>query len=905
MPQAAASAAYPRDREADVVLRDGSTVRVRPVRADDAVAVHDFLEGLSPESIAFRFFGAADLDWATRFFLDVDYAGSFALLAESGNPRRVIAHAAYARIDDERAEVAFVVSDQWQGHGIATILLAHLAGVAHSRGISTFTAQVLPANHRMVDVFRESGFPVTARSTRDAIEVELPTSLTPEALERFEERERIAAVAAVRSFLEPHSVAVIGASRRRGTVGGEILHNLVQGGFTGNLYAVNPYASTVQGLPAYPSVADLPGPAELAVIVVPAERVLAAARDCSTAGVRALLVVSAGFGESGPEGAERQRQLVEHCRETGMRIVGPNCFGALNTAEPVKLNATFASTQPHPGHIGLLSQSGGVGIAIMTAAARRGIGLSSFVSVGNKADISGNDLLHFWEQDAGTDVALLYLESVGNPRKFARIAPRVARKKPVLAVKSGRSSAGARATSSHTGAMLSASDVTVGALFEQAGVIRADTLPELLDVAELLATQPVPKGDRLVIVTNGGGPGILSADAALAAGISVPELDEGVRDALAARLPPTSSVANPVDMIATATAEDYGRTLSTLIAAGAADAILALYVPALGTDAGAVAQAIRETVEDAPDPPAVAAVFMTDDGPPPELISRRLRIPHFDYPEEAARALAHAARYGRWLARDPGLEAQLGDLRGDEARAIISRALADGESWLSPQRVVGLLDCYGLPLVDTQLVSDASAAAELAGRWRAPIALKAVAPELIHKSDAGGVRLNLTGRRAVLKAAEEMERSVAAAGHELEGLLVQPMAVGGTELIIGVVNDTNFGPVIACGAGGTAAELVRDVAVRITPLRDRDAAEMLRSLRSFPLLNGYRGTPPCDLDALEDILLRVSAMVETHPEIAELDCNPVLAGPQGAQILDARVRVHAAAPAAPIPSLRA
>jgi acetate---CoA ligase (ADP-forming) len=481
---------YPLELAADVVLRDGSTVHVRPVRVTDEPAIRGFLHDVSRESIGFRFFGAADLERVTSWSLDVDYADRLGLVAETGSPSRIIAHAAYVRIDEHRAEVAFLVADSWQGRGISTIMLAHLAAAADRHGIITFTAEVLPANHRMIDVFRQSGFPIKTRVTRDAIEIELPTSLSADAITRFEERERTAAIAAVSRFLVPRSIAVVGASRRRATIGGEILHNIIDGGFTGAVYPVNEHADVVQDLSAYRSVSHLPEPVDLAVIVVPADRVLEVARDCACAGVRALLVISAGFAEAGEAGAQRQRELLSVCRAAGMRLIGPNCLGVLNTASEVRLNATFAAHTAPPGNVGFLSQSGGVGVAIIEAARRLGVGLSSFVSVGNKADLSSNDLLEYWEQDPHTAVVLLYLESFGNPRKFARVARRFARSKPILAVKSGRSAAGARATSSHTGALLAASDVTVDALFHQAGVIRTDTLHELFDVAALVANQP-------------------------------------------------------------------------------------------------------------------------------------------------------------------------------------------------------------------------------------------------------------------------------------------------------------------------------------------------------------------------------------------------------------------------------
>ncbi len=536
---------YPWEREADVVLRDGATVHVRPVRADDGPEIHKFLEALSARSIGFRFFGTPNLDWATSWSLDVDYSDRFALVAEGGSPHAILAHAAYMRIDATRAEVAFMVADAWQGRGISTILLAHLAEVAERHGISTFVAEVLPHNHRMIDVFRQSGFPAELRSRPDYLEVELPTSLSPAALARFHERERIGAVAAVRSFLEPSSVAVIGASRQRGTIGGEILHNLLAAEFNGPVYAVNDKGDVVQSLPAQRSVGDIPDPVELAVVAVPAEHVVAAARECADAGVQALLVISSGFAEIGAAGAARQRDLLDACRGAGVRIVGPNCLGALNTSPEVRLNATFAEPAAVPGGVGFMSQSGGVGIAIIEAASRLGIGLSSFVSVGNKCDLSGNDFLQYWEQDERTRLVLLYLESFGNPRKFARIARRVTATKPVLAVKSGRSGAGARATSSHTGAMLSASDVTVDALFEQAGVIRTDTMSELFDVAAFLSAQPLPRGDRVAIVTNGGGPGILCADTCQACGVEIRELPTDVQARLREFLPEGAAVETP------------------------------------------------------------------------------------------------------------------------------------------------------------------------------------------------------------------------------------------------------------------------------------------------------------------------------------------------------------------------
>src|SRR4051794_32591544 len=505
----------------DVALRDGSTIRVRPTVPEDFDAVKVFLEGLSERSRWLRFFGAGpNLTDAAN--MAVTPERSVSLVAVTGG--RVVAHGMYIRETPDAAEVAFAVADDRQGYGIATIMLAHLAELAEAEGIHTFTALVMPDNHRMIGVFRESGYPVDVRSAPDAIEVSFPTSLAPEGRRRFEDRERRTAVAAVAAVLRPASVAVVGASPRRGTVGGEPLHTLVAGGFAGPLYAVNPHADEIDGVPAFPAVRDLPGPVEMAVIAVPAADVVETARACGEIGVRGLVVLSGGFAEIGEEGVARQRELMRICRAAGMRVVGPNCLGVLNTDPPTSLNATFAPGVPPAGRVAFVSQSGAFGIAAIDLAAERSIGLAAFVSAGDKADLSGNDFLQFWEGDERADAILLYLESFGNPRKFGRIARRVSASKPVIAVKSGRTAAGQRAASSHTGAMVAASDTTVDALFAHAGVIRTETIGEMFDVAGLLSRQPLPRGDRVAVVTNAGGPGTLCADALAAHGLHVEAL---------------------------------------------------------------------------------------------------------------------------------------------------------------------------------------------------------------------------------------------------------------------------------------------------------------------------------------------------------------------------------------------
>jgi acetate---CoA ligase (ADP-forming) len=894
-----ATTPYPEHLEADVVLRDGSTVRVRPLRPEDEEALHRFLDSLSVDSRWLRFFGGADMARQAQAAAAVDYRDRYGMVATSGADGRILAHAEYVRIDDDRAEVAFEIADSEQGRGLGTILLAHLATAAEANGIATFEAEVLPHNHKMIGVFRESGFPVELHSMPDAITIELPTSVSDDGLERFDRRDRIAATAAVESFLNPSTVAVIGASRERGTVGGEIFHNLLSASFSGPVYPVNPHARVVQSVPAYSSVEDIPEPVDMAVIVVPGEYVVGVARQCGEKGVRSLVVISAGFSEIGDEGMQRQAELLSVCREYGMRLVGPNCLGVLNTDPAVSLNATFAPTFPEAGRIGFMSQSGALGLAMIDSARARGLGLSSFVSVGDKADISGNDLLNYWEGDDRTGLVLLYLESFGNPRRFARIARRVARTKPVVAVKSGRSKAGARATSSHTGALIAASDVNVDALFHQSGVVRTETLGELLDVASLLANQPTPEGNRVAILTNSGGPGIMCADACESDDLEVVALSDSTCQALREFLPAESGLANPVDMLATASGEDYKRTILTVAADEQVDAIVAIFTPPLVTQPRDVGSAIRAAAQELPRQIPLLAVFISSEGAPPELHGGGPRVPAFTFPEEAARALARAARYGAWRARDPGVVPDFEDCRGSEAAAVLAEALTRGPGWLNPGEVTRLLGCYGIPIAESRLVRSPADVGQAADEMGGQVVIKAVAPSLVHKTEAGGVRVGIAGRSEASRAAHEIGESVQSAGYRCEAFLVQRQVPGGVEMLVGEVNDPLFGPVVACGAGGVTAEVLKDVQVRITPLTDRDADEMVRSLRIFPLLEGYRGGPRADIEGLEEMVLRVGALVEAHPELVEMDCNPVIATPDGPVVVDARVRVEPAPPRRP------
>ncbi len=888
--------AYP----ADVVLRDGSTVRIRPVRAEDRDAILGMLRSLSPESRELRFFSrATDLAGEADRAVDCDGTERVGLVAVTGLDSRIVAHAGYYGRVGESAEVAFAVADELQGHGIATILLGQLSELAERNAVGPFEALVAPENARMIEVLRESGLPVRTRTEPGWIRFEFPTSLSETATLRYEQREAIAARAALRSFLAPNAVAVIGASRERGTIGGAILHGLVEFGFTGPVYPVNPKASSVGSIRAYPSILDVPGPVDLAVVVVPASVVAQVARECAEKRVRALVIISAGFSEIGPVGVARQREVLEICRAAGMRVIGPNCMGIMNTDPAVRLNATFAPLTPPEGRIGFLSQSGALGIAVIDHAAQRDLGLSSFISGGNKADISGNDALQYWEADPRTDVILLYLESFGNPRKFARITRRLTRTKPIVAVKSGRSVAGSRATSSHTGALVATSDVTVDALFRDAGVIRTDTLAELFDVAELLVDQPLPAGRGVGILTNAGGPAILCTDACEARGLRVPALSAATQTELRGFLPEDAAVSGPVDMIASATGEQYARAIHAIATDEAVHSLIVLFTPPLVTRPEEVASAIREAVRTLPRRIPVLSVFLSAKGVPKEMRENGVRIPAYTYPEDAARALAHVVEYAEHRARPEGEVPALADARRDEASSILARALARGGGWLEPDEVRALFLSWRLPLVRTEVVSTALEAARVAATMDVPVALKAIAPGVVHKTEAGAVRLGVAPSEVATAAAEIASRIAGSGGH-LTGFVVQPMAASGVEMIVGVVNDPLFGPVVACGAGGTAVELLKDVKVHLTPLTDLDASEMIRSLATFPLLEGYRGAPRTDVAALEDVVLRIAAMADEHPEIAELDANPVIVSGQGATIVDARVRVAPPASVRPL-----
>jgi acetyl coenzyme A synthetase (ADP forming)-like protein len=721
----------------------------------------------------------------------------------------------------------------------------------------------------------------------------------------------------IESVFRPRSVAVIGASRERGSIGAEIFHNLLEHGFAGAVYPVNPKAQVVQSVRAYPSVSDLPEAPELAVVVVPAPFVAGVLEACGKKGVKAAIVISAGFKEVGGEGLRLENEMVEIVRRHGMRLIGPNCLGVLNTESAVRVDATFAPTYPPAGHVALSSQSGALGLAILDLAKELNVGISHFASVGNKADVSANDLIEFWEQDPGTSVILLYLESFGNPRRFIEIARRVGLTKPIVAVKSGRTSAGARAASSHTGSLAGA-DTAVDALCTQCGVTRVDTMEELFDVAMLLANQPVPRGNRVGIVTNAGGPGIMASDACETHGMEVPILEDATMAALRGVLAKEAAVRNPVDMIASASPAAYEKTVELVARDPRVDSVMVLYVPPIVTTPEEVADAIVRGTQAAraaaaargePAKP-VLACFMGSHGVAEGMLSlQESHIPSYTFPESAAMALARAVRYGRWKSEAEGHPRVFMDvdragaakvLAGARARAGGADAGPNSRTWLTPEEACALLGAYGIACAGSRFAASAGEAAAAARAVGFPVAIKLASPTITHKSDLGGVVLDVRDEPAAREAYQGIARRLAEKGvrEQMSGVTVQAMVKEGVETIVGVTLDRAFGPLLMFGLGGVNVELLKDVAFRVQPLTDRDAREMVRSVRGFPLLEGYRGAPACDVAAIEETLLRLSQMLGEQEGIAEMDMNPlkVLAPGKGCIVVDARVAVVAGSP---------
>ncbi|HSI98166.1 MAG TPA: GNAT family N-acetyltransferase, partial [Gaiellaceae bacterium] len=777
---------------ADVILRDGTTLRLRPPRNDDADALLDFFVELSKRSLYLRFHGYPRLGpHLVERLLEPNWTERGALLGtftEEGD-ERIVAVANYERLrDPTAAEAAFAVTDAYQRRGIGTRLVEQLAERAGREGIERFVAEVLPDNRGMLGVFEALGFELSRTLAGGEIEIQFPIALTELYEQRVDERDHVAVTASLRPFFEPRSVAVVGASRRRGSIGGELFRNVVEADFAGAAYPVNRDGNPVAGVRGYRSVAEIPDDVDLAVICLPAAAVLDAARDALGARVKALVVISAGFAEIGREGAARQDELLALVRGYGARLIGPNCLGI--TAAGPSLNATFAGRPAPSGNIGFSSQSGALGLALLEAAVPRGLGLSAFVSIGNKADVSTNDLLEWWEDDERTEAILLYVESFGNPRRFGRIARRVARRKPILAMKSGTSASGQRAASSHTAA-LAGSEAAVDALFHQAGVIRATSLEELIDAATLLSSQPRLSGRSVALLTNAGGLGILCADACEAAGLDLPSLADDTVAALRSELPAEASVANPVDMLGGATADTYAAVLPLLLADPGVDAVIVLFVPAVSATADEVAEAIVRASSTADADKPTLAVIVSSEGIPNALRGSRHVAP-FTYPESAARAVGHAAERAEWLRRPQGTVPQLDGIDREAAHAVVAAVLEGTEDrWLDPASTRALLLAYGLPLVPERVAEAADEAAAVAVELGFPIVVKTAAAGA-HKTETGGVALDLADQEAVREATRRIGTPV----------VVQPMITGGAELLAGVVQDPVFGPLVAFGPGG-------------------------------------------------------------------------------------------------------
>ncbi|EMD23823.1 bifunctional acetate--CoA ligase family protein/GNAT family N-acetyltransferase [Amycolatopsis azurea] len=862
---------YPREWEADVLLSDGGTVHLRPVIPSDADGLVAFHGRLSERTRYFRYFGAypripqRDLDR----FSTVDHHDRVAFVALLGDD--IVAVGRYERLDHgPSAEVAFVVDDAHQGRGLGSILLEHLAAAASESGLRRFVAEVLAENAAMVRVFRDAGYQVSREIEEGVLHLEFDIDPTEESLAVARSREQAAEARSVHNLLHPKSVAVIGASTDPTKIGYVALTNLLSADFAGTVYPVNPEHKSVRGVRAYPSVVDIPDAVDLALVAVPAEAVESVLDGALAKGVKTLLIVSGGFAEAGPHGLHAELRLVGEARAHGMRVVGPNALGVLNTDASVRLNATLAPRLPARGRTGFFCQSGALGTAILADAEARGLGLSTFVSAGNRADVSGNDLLQYWETDPATDLVLLYLESFGNPRKFARLARRLARTKPVVAVKSGRHAV--RPQLAATSAEVD--EASVQALFEQAGVVRVDTLAQLFDTALVFAHQPLPAGPRIAIVGNSSAIGLLAADTARAHGLRL--------------------TADPVDVGPQASPEEFAAAVREALNSPETDALVVVFVPPLAIPGTAYARALREAVVEMDKNKPIVSTFLAVEGVPDELavlsedgVPTRGSVPSYPSPERAVNALARVVRYAAWRQRPQGNLVRPAGLHAEQAQVIVGELLSgeDGKTTLlSDDDVVRLLGCYGIDVVPFQVVTSAEEAVKAAEDLGFPVTLKAVDERLRGRPDLAGVRLDLSSSDGVRRAYLDLR--------EISGddeVYVQRMAPKGLSCVIGLQDDPSFGSLVSFGLSGLVSTLLGDRAYRAVPLTDVDAATLLREPRTSPLLTGYRGDEPADLAALQDIVLRVAALAEDNPEVRSMTLDPILASPDGAFVANARI----------------
>jgi acyl-CoA synthetase (NDP forming)/GNAT superfamily N-acetyltransferase len=868
------------------LLADGTTLTIRAAGPEDYEPVRQLHEAMSPDNLYFRFFSASKAS-AEREAQRVCLKGGPGLVALLGLlGDEVVGVASYElTTDPAAAELALAVADDMHRHGIATLLLEHLVSLARARGVKVLVADVLPDNYTVLRVLSDAGLAVRRKYDEGVVELSMPVprnAALGEAstwLDAVAGRDKQADVASLEPLLAPRSVAVVGVSHRPGSVGRTILLNIRDAGFAGPLYAVSPHGGDIEGIPCIPSVAELPEAPDLAVVAVPAARVVAAAEECGRRGVGSLVVITSDLTPS------QESDLLAVTRRGSMRLVGPNSFGV--AVPGIGLGATFGVPRPSPGRTGLVVQSGAVGAALVEQFSRLGIGISSCVSVGDELDVSGSDMLLWWEADDTTKLAVIYLESFGHPRRFARTARRVTAKIPVLTVHAGRSGPGQRAAASHTAAA-AAPLITRQALFEQAGIVATTGFGELLDAAVLMASQPIPAGRVVAIVSNGGGAGVLAADACAEAGLAVATTTPGTRNRLREVLPPGSALVGPVDTTDAVSAEAFREALHIAAAQDGVDALIALVVRRGPAD-------LISVLADGRLPVPVTAVvlgqleairLLPGDGTGPGGGS----VPAYAYPEAAARALARAARYGSWRSRPAGTVPELGNLRVADAQSIIDSFLArmPGGGWLSAGEADDLLRCYGIPMVEFRRAGNADMAVGAAARLGGHVVIKADVPGLLHKTDAGAVELDLRGADEVRAA---MSRLQARFGGRMSGVLVEPMITGGVETIVGVVQEPVFGPVVVFGLGGVATDVLGDHAARLAPLTGADADDLIHSIRAAPALLGRSGRPAADIGAVRDTLLRVSRLADDLPQVAELDLNPVIARPDGVVAVDARIHV--------------
>jgi acyl-CoA synthetase (NDP forming)/GNAT superfamily N-acetyltransferase len=875
---------YPAHWEADVVLRDGGTAHLRPISLDDAGRLVEFYDEVSPRSKYYRFFAAMPTlsEREVRRFVDVDHHDRVALVLTIAD--RIIAVGQFERLPTEQggrdhAEVAFLVQDRHQHRGIGQLLLEHLAQVGREVDVAGFVAEILPDNRGMLQVFREAGYQVSGGFEDGVVAMRFPIDATVTSLGVMVAREHRADTASVQRFLGARSVAVIGASRRAESVGRALVRNLVHGDFQGRLYAVNPTADAVSGVPAYPSITDVPDPVDIAVVAVPAAAVPDVLLDCAAKGVHGVVVISSGFAESGKEGRALQRQVLRLCRTYGLRLIGPNCLGVINTAADQQLNASLAPELPPRGRAGFFCQSGALGVAILGNVARRGLGLSTFVSAGNRADVSGNDLLQYWEEDEATELVLLYLESVGNPRKFSRIARRVSRRKPVIAVKSGRATQGV--PMGHSVRTSAYGSLAVEAMFRQAGVIQVDSLDEMFDVAQLLAHQPLPRGNRMAVVGNSDALELLAIDTATAAGLEARSTDSGVL---------------PAD----ASAEQFAQALDAALADDSVDAVLAVYLPPVDTSGDDVAQVLAERGRHGDKP--LLSSFLAAQGlpdllrvPDAEGAAGRGSVPSYSAPDSAVRALARAVGYARWRGRPEGEVLPTDEVDATGGRGVVTDVLVRESTGrrLTDDELERLLAAYGVvlwPRVAVSSVKAAVAAGEQLG-WN--VVLKATAERLRQRPDLAHVQREIQDAEHMREAWRRMRVSVGAP--RAAGFVVQRNAPPGVPVGVRGLEDPLFGPLVSFGMSGFVSDLLGDRVLRIPPLDRRDAAEMVSEIKAAPLLTGYRGSAPVDVDAVETLLLKVAQLKNDLPEVRSLDLPLVLVSGEGAHVLSAEATVEPAA----------